>query len=275
MGADFSHRIPPLRRARGYRLYDYQGRRYLDLWQGGGRALLGHRSFRLTHLLKDVIARGLLADLPSPYGRRLERALAGLLPAYPQVRIASCLPAALGLAGRFLGREVREEEIPDPALDPVAGGSAAEVAWWRPLLAEDRAAGPAPRVLLPVLPFAASGAPVAVCFSASLPVDFPPSETVSPVLLAGATRCLYDLRRYRWPEWYRDDLLQGAAGWSQRGIYLRALCPAARYGEIFAAFLQRGVLLNPHWPGPSILPGEASAGELAKMIQLFREYPGE
>ena len=272
MSTDLRHRIPPLRRARGYRLYDYQGKRYLDLWQAGGRALLGHRSFRLTHLLKDVISRGLLADLPSPYVGRLERALAAHLPGFSHVRIASCLPAALGLASRFLGREVREEEISDPALEAGKGGRGAEVAWWRPLL---EPAGPATRVLLPVLPFAASGAPVAVCFGAPLPEDFPPSEPVSPVLLAGATRCLYDLKRYRLPEWHRDDLLREAAGWSQLGIYLRARCPEERYGTLFEAFLEGGVLLNPRWPGPSILPAEASAGEVAKMIQLFCENPGE
>jgi hypothetical protein len=275
MSADFSHLIPPLRRARGYRLYDCQGRRYLDLWQVGGRALLGHRSFGLTRLLKDVISRGLLADLPSLYGGRLERALSGLLPGFSQVRIASSLPAALDLAARHLGREVREEEISDPALEEAEGGNAAEVAFWRPLLEQKGASGPAPRVLLPVLPFAASGAPVAVCFGASLPADFPPSEPVSPVLLAGAARCLYDLKRYRLPEWYGEDLLRGAEGWSQRGIYLRARCAAERYGKLFEAFLQGGVLLNPRWPGPSILPAEASAGEVAKMIQLFRENPGE
>jgi 4-aminobutyrate aminotransferase-like enzyme len=30
--------LPKVRRARGYRLYGEDGRRYLDLWQGGGRA---------------------------------------------------------------------------------------------------------------------------------------------------------------------------------------------------------------------------------------------
>lgn len=275
MNADFSHLIPPVRRARGYRLYDYQGRRYLDLWQGGGRVLLGHRSLRLTHLLKNVLSRGLLADLPSLYAGRLERALAGLLPDFPQVRITSCLPAALALVSRYLGREVGVEEIRDPALGSAGGNSTAEVAWWRPLMAGEPAAVPHPRVLLPVLPFAASGGPVAVCFSGSLPADFPPSETVSPVLLAGATRCLFDLRRYRRPEWLRDDLVQGTSGWSQRGIYLSARCAEERYGELFAAFLNQGVLLNPRWPGPSILPAEASSGEVAKMTQLFRETPGE
>jgi hypothetical protein len=275
MSADFSHLIPPIRRARGYRLYDYQGRRYLDLWQGGGRVLLGHRSLRLTHLLKNVLSRGLLADLPSLYGGRLERALAGLLPAFPRVRIASSLPAALALASRYLGREVSIEEIRDPAVESAGGNRSAEVAWWRPLMAGEPEAAALPRVLLPVLPFAASGAPVAVCFGGPLQADFPPSETVSPLLLAGAARCLFDLRSYRRPEWARDDLLRGAGGWSQRGIYLCARSAEEGYGELFAAFLKQGVLLNPSWPGPSILPGEASAGEVAAMIRLFRENPGE
>jgi hypothetical protein len=267
---DFSHMIPPVRRARGYRLYDYSGRRYLDLWQAGGRALLGHRGLRLNHLLKDLLSRGLLADFPSMYIAKLERALAGLLPGFPHVRITSSLSAALGLVSRYLAREVREEEIRDPALEQPG---ASEVAWWRPLLAGEADSGP--RVLLPVLPFAASGAPVAVCFGGPLPEDFPRSQPVSPVLLAGAARCLHDLRRYRRPEWLRDDLLREAPLWSQRGIYIAARCPAGRYGELFAAFLRRGVLLNPRWPGPSILPAEASAGEVAKMIQLLRETPGE
>ena len=36
-------RVPVIRRARGYRLYGFDGRRCLDLFQDGGRAVLGHR----------------------------------------------------------------------------------------------------------------------------------------------------------------------------------------------------------------------------------------
>jgi len=34
------------------------------------------------------------------------------------------------------------------------------------------------------------------------------------------------------------------------------------------------VLLNPGYPGPSILPAEASPGELKRMVDLFSKYPG-
>ena len=273
MPAELSSYIPPIRRARGYRLYDHRGRRYLDLWQNDGCSLLGHRGLRLMATLKDLMSRGLLSDLPALQGGHLARALAARLPGYPWVRLARGGQEALALASRFLGRELSAEDVFDPALDTPPGEAPA--ARWRPLLDFPSPGRGRPRVLLPVLPFAAAGAPAAACFDAEPPEDFPASEPLSPVLLAGAARSLHDLARHRLPEWYRDDLLAGIPGWSQRGIYLRAECAPERYPRIFQAFLSNGLLLNPRYPGPSLLPGEASPGELAKMIQLFRENPGE
>ena len=273
MPEDLAAAIPPIRRARGYRLYDHRGGRYLDLWQNGGHSLLGHRGLHLMSLLKNLLSRGLLGDLPGVQGRHLEKALSSRLPGYAHVRLTRGGQEALALASLFLGRPVAEEEVFDPALDPPE--RRAQVARWRPLLDFPPQGPGGPRVLLPVLPFAAAGAPAAVCFDAEPPAGFPASQALSPVLLAGAARCLYDLARYRLPEWHRADLLAGAPGWEQRGIYLCARCAPERYPAVFRAFLAAGVLLNPRYPGPSLLPAEASPGELAKMIQLFRENPGE
>jgi hypothetical protein len=265
--------IPPIRRARGYRLYDHRGRRYLDLWQNGGRTLLGHRGLRLNNFLKDLMSRGLLADLPALQSRHLEKALVGPLPDYPWVSITRSPEEALRRASLFLGRELAGSEVPDPALG--APGEQVEAAWWRPFLNYPPAGSRGPRVLLPVLPFGAAGAPAAACFRSAPPEGFPASEALSPVLLGGAARCLHDLRRYLFPRWFREDLLAGCPGWRQRGIYLCAQFEPERYGQVFHAFLEAGVLLSPVYPGPSILPAEASPGELAKMIQLFRRNPGE
>ena len=48
---DLRKRVPIIRRAREYHLYSVTGKRYLDLWQNGGQALLGHRPGRLTTTL--------------------------------------------------------------------------------------------------------------------------------------------------------------------------------------------------------------------------------
>jgi hypothetical protein len=261
--------LPVVRRARGYRLYGHDGRRYLDLWQGGGRSLLGHRPGRVTTVLKNVISTGLVTDLPSVYTRRLERTLQGLFPDYPRFRITGSLAAALDLASGYLEQRVVEEDI----LDPLSRGpdKTGKVALWRPFVEEPLTAS----VLLPVIPFAVAGAPVPVGFAAPASPQLPPSEILSPLVLAGALRALHDLKRYSPPEWLRGNLLEDAPGWRQRGLYVLPTFPQAVYQEVFTAFLQEGVLLNPVFPGPCILPSEASPGELKKMTKLFRRYPGE
>jgi hypothetical protein len=51
--------------------------------------------------------------------------------------------------------------------------------------------------------------------------------------------------------------------------------PPRQHEAVFAAFLAAGVLLNPRYPGPSILPGTVSAGEAALLLRLFATHPGD
>lgn len=72
--------IPSLRRGRGYRLYAQNGKRYLDLWQQGGWAILGQASHRQLLLLKNTLSRGCLGLFPQDHHRRLFQALASIFP---------------------------------------------------------------------------------------------------------------------------------------------------------------------------------------------------
>ncbi|TCW60957.1 hypothetical protein [Treponema sp. J25] len=72
--------LPPLRRGRGYRLYAQNGKRYLDLWQQGGWAILGHDPHRQLLLLKNTLSRGCLGLFPQDHHRRLFQALASIFP---------------------------------------------------------------------------------------------------------------------------------------------------------------------------------------------------
>ncbi|POR00964.1 hypothetical protein AU468_08820 [Alkalispirochaeta sphaeroplastigenens] len=67
-----------VRRARGWRLYDQGGTRYVDFWQAGGSAFLGHRPGSLARTVAAEIDRGLWAPLPTPWKGRLERSLVRL-----------------------------------------------------------------------------------------------------------------------------------------------------------------------------------------------------
>jgi len=96
--------LPPIRRARGWRLYAEDGRRFLDLWQEGGRALLGAKGTGLGTEIKAAVDKGLAKPFPSIHERRLEKELLALHPDYEAVRFYSSLDAALAaLASAFPG----------------------------------------------------------------------------------------------------------------------------------------------------------------------------
>ena len=278
--------LPWVRRARGYRLYTEDGRRLLDLYLDGGAALLGHRPELLGRELKNVVGRGLIGNLPSSYVARLLRTLRQALPGHAWFGIAATAGAACRLLRRQLGGVPSLPlEVADPLVDSAWSG--AQVAWWRPLCGEQPAGGTwlqqGPAALLHRLPFAAGAGPVTVstrhCGAAALPVAAGTapagSPAVSPLLLAGATAALRRLLRTA-PE--RSAVARSwprmAPGWRRSGIYLMAEYPPRQHEAVFAAFLAAGVLLNPRYPGPSIIPGAASSGELALLHRLFAAYPG-
>jgi len=268
---DLRGRVPVVRRAREYHLYSVSGKRYLDLWQNGGRSLLGHKPGRLTTVLKNTIDRGLIADLPSVFYARLIRALQGLFPAYREFRLSGNLAEALQLVSLYLGRNVSAADVVDPLLEQEPARET-QVSLWRPLLPDP----PAAHALLPVLPFAVAGAPQVVCFRGSPPRDFPAQAPVSGLLLAGLLRTLQELVQFEMPEWISPGLLDGCAGWRRERLYVIPEFDLADYQRVFEAFLGAQVLLSPEAPFLSILPGgEISKGEIGKMIGLFRKFPGE
>jgi hypothetical protein len=147
-----------------------------------------------------------------------------------------------------------------------------------------------PRDLPPVLPTAPAPAlpgdlpPVLPAAPASvLPGDLPsampetaafhPSEIISPLTLAAATRSVYDLiaatparGRVRYPR--IEEALTNSA-WQRQGIYLYCRADEYTYAEVFKHFLEQGFLIPPNQNQPLILPGVLSAGEETKLAGAF------
>jgi hypothetical protein len=287
---DLVNLVPPIKRARGYRLYDYGGRRYLDLWQNGGYAILGHRFGTLTRVLKSTISRGLIFDLPSIYRRRLLRELEKRYPGFKAFFVFSSLEKALDFVSRVMGKTVSRVDICDPAR-----GESGPVSYDRPFLGTKASGSDAlgssgkPKALLPVFPFKIGASPVILCLgekpaaavygecelSEPVPGESRPFDesSISPLLLAGLLRSIYDLDRFRPPSWYEKPLLHSDAGWIQRGPYIAPRFEAKLYSGVFREFLAEGLLLSPRHEVPSILPGEASDGEMKKMVRLFCKFP--
>ncbi|MCX7028991.1 MAG: hypothetical protein NTU62_02610 [Spirochaetes bacterium] len=259
--------VPRIRRARGFRLYDVTGRRLLDLWQACGEAILGHRTAHAGSALKAALDRGLAAPLPTAWESRLISSLAARFPSYRSFRLFTTRERALEAASRVLGAPVTVDDVADPGLGTRGAGQAG---LWRPFLGEE----PDWPVLLPVLPFTLGGSPAAACFRVALPDDAEPSDSVPGVAAVAALRGLAGLARARPVDPFGPRDLEGAPGWERRGPYVRPVFAAGAYPQVFRTFLARGVLLSPFYPGPSILPGEASEGERRLVASLFHSIPG-
>ncbi len=267
--------VPRIRRARGFRLYDTEGRRYLDLYRDG--ALLGHRAAGVLTVMKSVLSQGLSTALPTAWEGRLLAAVRKMIPGAADVRLYASLDRALQAAGDLLHTTLTAAEVFDPALAGEALPPAPQVpaALWRPLLPCPAACD----VLLLQLPVTVCGAPVPVCCFPTAAGKIRPSDAMPGFVLAAAVR---GLAAVTGPAGMpladgiaaAERAIDRAPGWKRQGPYVRAVFPEADYPRVHAEFLAAGVLLHPGYPGPSVLPGECSPGENRLLADLFAGIPG-
>ncbi|GHV38050.1 hypothetical protein AGMMS49546_07670 [Spirochaetia bacterium] len=305
--------LPPVLRARDFRLYTQGGRRFVDLWQNGGRAILGHTPPNLLRELKNTANRGLMSPFPHPLEQRFTKALSALFPgkAFRIYSDDASLRHALESAGF-----PAPDAIPDPAFPPAGKpgdssgeGASPRITLWRPFLdtpapgtagssspkpsaeAEGRSSPPDTSVpavrhaesvplLIPILPWPLS--PQVLVIEKNLAPVFLPSDIVNPLILAAATRGIYDLiaapqrGAMVFPK-INKALYGGAPGkkWRRRGIYLTLNADRGShpdmdsYAALFRRFLEGGFLLPPSPHYPLILPGTLSPGEEAKLAELL------
>jgi hypothetical protein len=277
---DLAALLPVIRRARDFRLYTAGGKRLLDLWLAGGYAVLGHTPPALLRELKNTAARGLFAPFPGPGEGRLVKALSLLFPGRICRLYAgdAALCRALDQAGCFPA-----DYPPDPAFGPPPPGPPPVLSLWRPFLpgASPLAVPGDIPVLIPLLPLPWPGAPQIAAILPGHAGRFPPSQCLSPVILAAACRAVYDLIAVAGKQPLRDgafpkiDAALSRSNWRRRGIYLtRRDSPGGdARAALFRRFLEAGFLLPPDPRLPLILPAALSPGEEAHLAALLREDP--
>nr|AGS52237.1 hypothetical protein [uncultured bacterium contig00056] len=246
--------IPVILRARGYRLYTQDGRRLIDLWLNGGAAILGHTPPNVLREIKNTASRGLYAPFPHFTEGRYLKALAKLFPGYVFRLYMDSQKSSRG------GAETRRSQREEKDL---------RIQLWRPYTNPDKPfeIKEGLDLFIPVLPFSPC---VLAAKTESLLAQFPPGDTLSPVLLAAAARGLYDLlaapQRAKpvMPKVFKA--LQNSP-WKREGIYLslKEKPTNAEWETLFKKFLDAGFLLPPDPSQPVILPGEMSDGESAKL----------
>jgi len=264
---DFSllRKIPNILRARGYRLYTQEGRRLIDLWLTGGAAILGHTPPNILREIKNTASRGLYSPFSHFTEGRYLKALSKLFP----------------------GRAFRLYAAPPQELSTLFNKG--EAKFWRPFTkpADPFSVTEDAPVLVPVLPGIQTwrgGLPFGLCvlaakdgfFDGGNGAEFPESDNLPPVLLAAATRGIYDIlaaperANVKFP---RIDKALEKSRWRRTGIYLylKEEPITEEWTALFQKFMEAGFLLPPAPSFPVILPGELSAGEEAKLAAALGE----
>jgi hypothetical protein len=263
--------LPPVARARDFRLYTRDGRRLVDLWQNNGAAVLGHTHTGLLRALKNAAERGLYAPLPHAQEGRFHRALSALLPGM-SFRLYRGDAAPLGAAALLQPPGPDPVALPDPALGAALPPPPAPLLW-RPFLDDP---SPQDRPLVLVLPQPWPGAlRVLALPPGPAETSAPASQLIPPTILAAAARGVYGIIAAKAvrgrPRYPRIEEALAEKKWRRRGIYL---CLSAEtddqaYAALFQRFLEQGFLLPPVETHPLILPGVLSPGEEAKLAELL------
>ena len=260
--------VPLVLRAREFHLYLEGGQRLLDLWRQGGRAVLGHKPPEVLKELKNAAERGLFTPLPHPAEKRFFKALEQFFPGrvFRLFTDESSLRRALEQAG-FTG------PFYDPAF-PTQSAGEPSISLWRPFIKMVPGT-----VFVPVLPWPLGPVVLVLDKSAEAPFSSP---VIPPVLLAPATRALYDLAaalkdhspdslKFKYPK-IEKALKNG--NWRRQGIYItgKATLDNEKYEALFRRFLEAGFLIPLSPAEPIILPLWMSPGEEAKLAGLFNQF---
>jgi glutamate-1-semialdehyde 2,1-aminomutase len=95
-------------RAEGCRIWDLDGREYIDLCCSHGATLLGHGDMRVRHAVERVLARGAACSYENELHTQLARLLCATIPCYERVRLTGSGTEAtmhcLRLARAYTGR---------------------------------------------------------------------------------------------------------------------------------------------------------------------------
>ena len=248
--------LPAIRRARDFHLYDASGKRYLDLYQQGGRAWLGHRPEGLSLQIKNTLSRGVYSPYPGSEEGKLIKALRALL---------FILPGSAEFHNLRYYSASHQDFLPD-AVDPLFHQEG-PCTLWRPALDWPDKAGSV-EMLIP-LPGFEYGRIIATRNE-----NLPQGDIPSPVIAAALLRCVWVLKKtLETAAPVHDFSIPEAAPWSQSGPYClfkgNGDENADDYKEMFIQALKAGILLPPSASSPCILPGILTSGDTKLLKQFF------
>ncbi|MBQ9237805.1 MAG: hypothetical protein IJ191_00595 [Treponema sp.] len=250
LAAEMTQRYGTVQRARGYFLYTRKGVRLTDLYQEGGRAILGWRGTSFT-VFKNVMNRGVTGSFDTDYTPRIAKAVCALLGDARNVFICDSDSSAHALALAF---------------------SPERTSLWQAWSSRDWHAADCV-VIAPPFPWASSVYLVAVqnnVYETALASGCaaPQNARIAAPLAAGIVRSLYNmiaaLQERTEKDWFLYDTVL-TNYWMRTGPYLHPKIAESAYADFVRHCLDCALVISPDYTVPSIVPFGVDKGVFTKL----------
>jgi len=242
-------RYGTIQRARGCFLYTKKGVRLTDMYQEGGRAILGWGGSSSFTVFKNVLNRGITGTFFTEYDSRIQNAVSKLLASERRVFFYNSKENALKESLAFFSGETR---------------------FFRPWENSSIDWSSLPSVILePPLPWTKDIFILAV--KAESPKDFQKIDSgikINAPMQAAISRSIYNLIKEiqvrKESDWFLYDTVLNAY-FERKGPYLYPKIPKEMYDAAIVHFLDSGIVISPDFSNPSIVPFGADLGVFSKL----------
>lgn len=247
---ELEKRYGAVKRARGCFLYTQKGVRLTDLYQEGGRALLGWGGNSAFTVFKNVLNRGVTGSFDTIFAPRLKKAVEELL-------------ASERITAVFFEKE--------DALKTALKADPKNTVFWRPWSQDNTDWALADSVIIePPLPWTPSLFIVALKPSkeAEKLIETSDCKRLPSPLAAAVIRSIYNmisaLQERSEKDWYvYDSLIKNY--WTRRGPYLYPKASEKDYDEFVLHCLDCKIVISPFYDIPSIVPFGADKGVFTQL----------
>jgi len=253
LASEITLRYGTVQRARGCFLYTRKGIRLTDMYQEGGRAILGWGGGPSFTVFKNTMNRGLTGSFDTDAAARVSKAVSSLL-------------AGERVLFTFTDRTT--------ALRAALAFSKENTSFWRPWNQEGidwRTVNAV--IIVPPLPWASplffvAVKPESVDSYAASGMAVPESARIPAALAAAVSRSIYDmiaaLQFREEKNWFSYDTVL-TKYWTRKGPYLYPKTGEEQYGAFILHCLDCELVVSPDYNVPSIVPFGADKGVFTKL----------
>lgn len=247
-----------VRRARGPFLYTSKNVRLVDLYQEGGRAILGWGGGSAFTMLKNALNRGVTGSFKTHSSERMIKAVSALLGGQRNIFVFPDYGEA-AMAASVLNLEAKSYMPWSP-----------EKTDWK----TEKAV-----VVAPPLPWTDSMCVLALDSSVQIEEDvlvkFREFEIKLPAPVEeGISRSIYDLiaalKNRQEKDWFIYDTVL-TKYWVRKGPWLEPKVPQEVYPEFVMHCLNLGIIINPEYRAMSLVPYGADRG----VFEVLKKHPFE